>query len=264
MIIDGKKIAENILQELIAERAQFGHLRLGVLMGLGDKATESFVRIKGRIAAELTIELMRKELLPSATTKEALTEIKELLRTTDGIIIQLPLPLGVNVEEVLQSLPPGQDPDALGREGKSLVTPPVVAAIQEILKKERVDIQGKRILVAGQGRLVGIPVAVWLRQEHLSFVIVEDSLGMVKEAPSADIIVLGTGSPGILKPSMIKSGVVILDAGTSEASGKIVGDADPSCAAKAALFTPVPGGIGPIAVMILFRNFLELIKRKGI
>lgn len=84
-----------------------------------------------------------------------------------------------------------------------------------------------------------------------------DSLDPLKEA---DIIVLGAGEPGLVRPGHIKDGVVLIDAGTSESSGKIAGDADPACADKAALFTPVPGGVGPVAVAMIFKNLLALTK----
>ena len=74
----------------------------------------------------------------------------------------------------------------------------------------------------------------------------------------ADVIVLGAGSPGLLTPQMVKVGAVIFDAGTSEAAGRLAGDADPACAGRASLFTPVPGGIGPITVAMIFKNVLAL------
>jgi len=77
----------------------------------------------------------------------------------------------------------------------------------------------------------------------------------------ADIIISGAGHPGLLKPEMIKQGAVIIDAGTSEAGGKIVGDADPKCAEVASVFTPVPGGVGPIAVALIFKNLLMLAQK---
>jgi len=106
---------------------------------------------------------------------------------------------------------------------------------------------------------VGQPAAVWFRNHGAEVTIVNrktPDIGAVTRA--SDIIVLGTGKPGILTPDMITERSVVLDAGTSETAGKLAGDADPACAQKAALFTPVPGGIGPITVAIIFRNLLAL------
>ena len=78
------------------------------------------------------------------------------------------------------------------------------------------------------------------------------------ELKDADIVVSGAGSPHLIKPEMLKEGVVLIDAGTSESAGKVVGDCDPACAELASVFTPVPGGVGPIAVAMLFKNFFAL------
>jgi methylenetetrahydrofolate dehydrogenase (NADP+)/methenyltetrahydrofolate cyclohydrolase len=85
--------------------------------------------------------------------------------------------------------------------------------------------------------------------------------GKMEDLVGADIVVLGTGQPGFIKPEHIKEGVVLIDAGASEMAGVITGDADPACAQKASLFTPVPGGVGPIAVAMIFKNILDLVER---
>lgn len=82
--------------------------------------------------------------------------------------------------------------------------------------------------------------------------------GSLAALKDADIVILGAGEPGLVKPEMLKEGVVLIDAGTSEAGGKLAGDADPACAAVASVFTPVPGGVGPIAVAMIFKNLAQL------
>jgi methylenetetrahydrofolate dehydrogenase (NADP+)/methenyltetrahydrofolate cyclohydrolase len=86
----------------------------------------------------------------------------------------------------------------------------------------------------------------------------EGSIGDLKEA---DIVVCGAGNPGFIKPEHIKMGAAIIDAGSSESKGKVVGDADPACATKASAFTPVPGGVGPVAVAMIFRNLFDLLEK---
>ena len=83
-----------------------------------------------------------------------------------------------------------------------------------------------------------------------------------KVLKTADIIILGAGSPGLIKPDMIKEGAVVLDAGTTDVSGSLKGDADPACAEKTSLFTPVPGGIGPITIAMIYKNLLQLAKQE--
>jgi methylenetetrahydrofolate dehydrogenase (NADP+)/methenyltetrahydrofolate cyclohydrolase len=105
---------------------------------------------------------------------------------------------------------------------------------------------------------VGIPAAAWFEEQGSEVVLVDKQSDVAKAVAEADIVVLGAGEPGLLTPQMVKEGVVVLDAGTSESSGKLVGDADEAVLEKARLFTPVPGGIGPVAVAMIFKNLLKL------
>ena len=241
MIIDGKKIAEEIIAGL---GASLKGKRLGLVVGTEDPATESFVRIKTRVAQRLGVEIMCGELA-------------ELVKTCDGIIVQLPHP---NAETLIAKLPPEKDVDAVGP--NPLVRTPVAEAISEIFVRAGVAAGGKKAVVVGKGRLVGKPAAELLRSLGAYVTVVTQTSGSFEELQNADILVLGAGSPGLVGPDMIKKGVVLIDAGTSEAGGKLVGDAQPSCAYVASVFTPVPGGVGPIAVAMIFKNLSELVKRQ--
>ena len=107
--------------------------------------------------------------------------------------------------------------------------------------------------------MVGKPAAIILKQRGASVISLKGGQDVASYTRDADIIVLGAGSSGILKPEMVKLGAVVIDAGTSELGGKLVGDADPLVAEKCTLFTPVPGGVGPVAVAMIFRNLFALI-----
>jgi methylenetetrahydrofolate dehydrogenase (NADP+) / methenyltetrahydrofolate cyclohydrolase len=246
MLVDGKQIAEDILQSLERERSEFDTLRLGVLMSEGDKATDSFVKIKERIAGRLRVELVRC----------APEEMEKALQC-DGVIVQLPIP---NSDALIAALPPEKDVDALG--AGATVRPPVAGAIAEILARTGTEVRGKKAVVVGAGRLVGAPAAALLREMGADVSIITETHGSLEELQDADVVVLGVGEPGLIKPAMLKPGVVLLDAGTSESAGKLAGDADPACATVASVFTPVPGGIGPIAVAMLFKNLFALAKKK--
>ena len=86
--------------------------------------------------------------------------------------------------------------------------------------------------------------------------------GSIEDLKTADIVVCGAGNPGFIKPEMLKDGVALIDAGTSESSGKVVGDCDPACAEVASVFTPVPGGVGPVAVAMIFKNLFDLMENR--
>lgn len=237
MIIDGKHIAEDIIAGL---GASLHGKRLGIVVGTPDSATDSFIKIKSRVAQRLGVEVVRGEL-------------DELIQTCDGIIVQLPIP---NSDALLAALPPHKDVDALG--SAPLVPAPVAGAIAEVLSRSGVDPRGKSAVVVGSGRLVGAPAAKLLRGLGADVSVITQGHGSLDQLKTADIVVLGAGEPGLIKPAMLKQGVVLIDAGTSEQGGKLAGDADPICADVCSVFTPVPGGIGPIAVAMIFKNLSDL------
>ncbi len=225
-------------------------------MTAGDTATVSFVKIKARAAQRLNIDISRIKLGPDADTAEAIYAVQELVKHTQGIIVQLPLPQGVKITRVLTSLPESHDVDALN--SNRLVRPPVAEAIAEIFARTNVSAAGKEAVVVGAGRLVGAPAADLLRDLGAHVEVVTRTEGSLETLVDADIVVLGAGKPGLVQPQMLKEGVVLIDAGTSEAGGRLAGDALPQCAEVASIFTPVPGGVGPLAVAMIFKNLLVL------
>ena len=259
MIIDGKAIAEDIYDGLKARTA--ATLTLGIVVATHDTVIESFVKIKSRAAARLGVELRRIDLLNEPTTADALAAIEKLVPEVDGIIVQLPLPDALDSEAVLAAIPPYLDVDGISPavdEAQRTVRAPVAGAIEEILRRSAVDLHDMKAVVVGAGRLVGAPAAHLLASLGARVSVVTLESGSLSELKDADIVILGAGNPGFVKPEMLKDGVVLIDAGTSESSGKVVGDADPACAAKCSIFTPVPGGVGPIAVAMIFKNLFEL------
>mgnify|MGYP003393352118 CR=1 FL=1 len=252
MNIDGKVIAESIYTNLPQQP-----LKLGILVGEKNPVIDSFVRIKEKAAERLGITLVRSELPIGATTDDAKAATLALAADTDGIIVQLPLPQTIDTEQVLASIPPEKDVDGISLSPK--VRPPVAEAVREILEQCGVDAKDTKTVVIGSGRLVGKPCAILLTELGATVTVLThgDSFDALKDA---DIIVLGAGEPGIVKPEHLKKGVVLIDAGTSETGGKLSGDADPSCAEVASVFTPVPGGVGPIAVAMIFKNLFTLAK----
>jgi methylenetetrahydrofolate dehydrogenase (NADP+)/methenyltetrahydrofolate cyclohydrolase len=267
MIIDGKAIAEEIYESL--DTTALPKPVLGIVVASHDPVIESFVKIKSRAAMRLGITLRRVDLLNRPTTADALAAIEKLAPEVDGIIVQLPLPSELDIEVILAAIPPYLDVDGINPavlESERAVRAPVAGAIAEILKRNNIDLQNKKAVVVGAGRLVGTPAADLLKSlgAHLSVVTLES--GSLDELKNADIVILGAGNPGFVKPEMLKEGVVLIDAGASDlpttpgSLTKIVGDADPSCACKCSLFTPVPGGVGPIAVAMIFKNLFTLVK----
>ena len=266
MVIDGKAVAESIYQDLAPKFKTLNRsVKLGIVIVGGNPVIASFVRIKERSALRLGIEMPRKDLPESAGEKEIIEAVRELNENADAVIVQLPLPKGANINNILAAVPNDKDVDALNPdipEEKRLVHAPVALAAVEILERSDVQIKGARAVVVGAGRLVGAPSAWLLRKLGANVSVFSLEEGSINDLKDADIIVSGAGNPGFIKPEHIKDGVALIDGGTSELKKRIAGDADPACAEKTSVFTPVPGGVGPVAVAMIFRNLLDLVEKR--
>lgn len=268
MIADGKAIAKRLKGEIAAEvRTRRAPPALTTVQVGDNPVSERFLAIKKKFAADIGVPVEDLRFPADTRTAEVVACLIEVAgRSNTGVIVQLPLPPGLAAQEILDAVPPAQDVDVLSEEsarrfeeGAFPILPTVVGAFREILREHGIGMQGKRALVVGQGKLVGKPAAMWLARAGALVTVADRATpGLSALAREADIIILGAGVPGLLKPDMVKEGVIILDAGTSEQGGKLAGDADPRCAEKAALFTPTPGGIGPITVAMVFKNLLTL------
>lgn len=261
MIIDGKVIAQSILTEVkneIKKLAKAPHLT--VFTCAPNFETQKFLDLKQKRATEVGVEVVLVSLDPATITVEIIRMVQEALTTTDGVIVQLPFPPTVDIMSVLSSIPTTFDVDALGYQGeKTNVLPPVVGAIDAIAAAEGVDFIGKKVVVVGQGRLVGAPAALYAQARGGTVTILaKDTPDNDHEIKQADILILGAGVPGLVTAEMVRDGVIVFDAGTSEEGGMLVGDAAVDVAQKASLLTPVPGGIGPITIAVLLRNVLQL------
>lgn len=269
MIIDGKAIADRFRRE-IADTVATQERRpvLAVVVVGDDPVMQRFVRIKKDFAAACDIHIEEHAFKGTIDTDTLLRKVEDLALddSVHGILVQLPLPEHVDTETILGAIPVEKDVDVISptsltafAAGTSTVLPPVIGALKEVLTEAGVQIEGKHVVVMGQGYLVGKPAATWLAVEGAHVTVLDEKDGdIIGQTGNADILVLGAGVPGLIQPDMIRDGVVLLDAGTSESAGKLRGDADPSCASKCSVFTPVPGGIGPLTVAILFKNLITL------
>ena len=266
MSIDGRAIAAEILKETKERVARLGLVpTVRAVTCAPSPATLSYLRIKAVRAAEAGMKLEVVEV--PEDTDEATLIAHVTNPGADAVIVQLPLPQNLNSEAVVNAVSLSKDADVLSKEAYELfiqgglLRPPVVEATREVLERTGTTIQNVRAVVVGQGKLVGLPVAEWLRSQGAVVSIVSRGDDLSTVLKEADIIVSGAGSPGIITADSIKKGVVLIDAGTSEQGGEMVGDAHPGCADIARVFTPVPGGMGPIAVACLFRNVVTLLER---
>jgi methylenetetrahydrofolate dehydrogenase (NADP+) / methenyltetrahydrofolate cyclohydrolase len=263
MNVDGKEIAERVYKRTYEEIQRLDRTPvLSIITCAPNFETQKYLALKEKKAAAIGITTRVIELHLTNTTEDFCAAIEKIVPDSDGIIVQLPLPPHVDVQTVFAHIPVTHDVDALNPENHSVLSP-VVGAFFEILSLYNIVIEGKQVTVIGNGRLVGLPACAWFQSAgaHVS-VVTKDTGDISSYTKIADIVVCGAGVPGLLLPDMIKNDVIILDAGTSEEGGELRGDADPLCAEKASLFTPVPGGIGPITIAILLSNVVLCASRK--
>jgi len=265
--IDGKTIAEDILRD-VGVIANVMQKRVCFIQFGDDASSTAFIARKQRVANQMGIQADVIHEPSINTTEAALTLLAEVVsHEYDGIVVQLPLPYGIDTDEVLNAIPVAQDIDVLGTESLQLFErsqsermPPVAGAVNAIIVSAQIDLIEKHIVLVGKGKLVGAPIAMLFDRSGIPYDTVdidtpEDE--KIRLLAEADIIISGTGAPHSITADMIKEGVVLIDAGTSEHQGVLVGDIDPSCYDKALLYTPVPGGVGPVTVAVLFKNLFS-------
>lgn len=244
-----------------------------VLVG-DDPASHLYVRNKERAAVECGIRGHVHRLAATSTQDEVRTLVARLGERddVDGILVQLPLPSGIDARAVLDAIDPERDVDGLhpvnagrlasGRPGLRPCTP---AGCMRLLDAVGFDVRGRHALVVGRSALVGKPVALMLLERDATVTIAHSrSTDLESLCKRADVLVVAVGRPGLVRGSWIRPGAVVLDVGTTRgADGKLRGDVDPSAAEHAAWMTPVPGGVGPMTVAMLLANTIEAAYRRA-
>ena len=288
MDIDGKKIAADIRAEAAAEAAAMK--AAGVEPGLAvvlvgeNPASVSYVTAKERACAECGIRSFPVRLPATASQGELLAEIARLNAHpgVDGILVQLPLPAGIDEQAVIRAIAPEKDVDgfhpvSLGRLvlGLDTFVPCTPAGILELLARSGVDPAGKHAVVVGRSNIVGKPVAFLLARKAKggNATVTACHTGtrdLAAFTRTADVLVVAAGRPGTVTADMVKPGAVVVDVGVNrvpdaskKAGYRLVGDVDyAGVAPVASLITPVPGGVGPMTIAMLMKNTLKAAKRR--
>lgn len=263
MIVDGKSIAEQMYEKIRTRIENLGRTPVFTIITCEPNIeTKKYLALKKKKTAQIGIRTEVIELGFDSTTEDVIASIESATPHSDCILVQFPLPAHIDRDAVVQHIPLTHDADVLNPENNSLLSP-VVGAIVEILRVYEVDISKRHVVILGSGKLVGLPAFKWFT-EHGSAVsiVTKDTENISYYTKHADIIVCGAGVPNVVTADMVKDGVVILDAGTTEDSGVLKGDASPDIEEKALLFTPVPGGIGPITIAVLLQNIVVLAEER--
>ena len=265
-ILSGKKIRDEkilILREKVASLAFSPHLSI-IQVGKNE-ASEIYIREKKKFGESVGCIVEVINFPDNAREEEIISKIESLNadKSIHGIMVQLPLPDGMDKEKVLKKISPDKDVDGLSGMGKFVSA--TARGVMEILDYYKIPMKGKKALVAGMSDLVGKPVAKLLADRGAMVSSVwEKSENWENLAKEADILVSAVGKPGLVKKEMVKEGVVVVDIGISKTSeGKISGDVDfENVSLVASAITPVPGGVGPMTVLALFENLIESAEKK--
>ncbi len=274
-VVDGKLIADKILKNT-HNRIVRENLRpvLAVILVGDDRASATYVRKKQEAAESIGIRFVLYRFPRTITNSQLAAEIRLIQKQTlAGIIVQLPLPPGLDKKLILNQLDPEIDVDSLswsslGRlvVGDNILIPPAPGAVLEILKFYKVKLEGKHVVLVGQGDLIGKPLTNLFSRMPVTLTICNKE---TKDLPSltkqADILITGAGKYNLIRGSMVKKGVVVIDAGVSFYNKKMFGDINfKEISKKASLVTPTPGGVGPITVAKLLENTVTIASKQKI
>ncbi len=277
-IIDGKKLAADIRAEVAEETAKVIQEKgitpclAAVLVG-EDPASQVYVRNKHR-ACEKAGMASQQHKLPAETTQEELMQLVEQLNSdpaVHGILVQLPLPEQINTEVILRAIAPEKDVDAFHPENVGLMVqgqprflPCTPHGVLQMLRRNKIETAGKKVVVVGRSDIVGKPLAVMLAQRGWDATVTiahsrtEDLPATCREA---DILIAAVGRPKFIEAGWIKPGATVIDVGINRTEEGLVGDVDYAPAAEVAEWiTPVPGGVGPMTIAMLLHNTLSAAK----
>lgn len=272
-LIDGKEIAR-VMREEMKEDVKNLRSRKGVVPGLAvvivgeDPASQVYVRNKEKDCAEVGIYSEKHALSAETKEKELLSLIAKLNKEPKihGVLVQLPLPEQINEKRVLSAIDPDKDVDGfhpinVGRLmiGEAIFPPCTPHGIMELLKRSKVELEGKRAVVIGRSNIVGKPVALMLMSENATVTVCHSrTRNLAEEIRGGDVVVAAIGKPQMIKGDMIKDGAVVIDVGVNRLDDKLVGDVDfEGAKERASLITPVPGGVGPMTITMLLKNTIK-------
>ncbi|MCP4262984.1 MAG: bifunctional methylenetetrahydrofolate dehydrogenase/methenyltetrahydrofolate cyclohydrolase FolD [Planctomycetes bacterium] len=288
-IIDGKQVAADMRAELKDEVAVLKEK--GIVPGLGvilvgeDPASKSYVTAKERACENIGIYSDDNRLSADASQEELMALVEKMNKDPkiNGILVQLPLPKGLNEAEVLLAIDPAKDVDGfhpvnVGKMvvGEKAFLPCTPHGVIQLLKRSGVTIEGAEVVIVGRSNIVGKPLANMLIQKKPNAnatvtVCHTRTKDLTYHTQRADIVIAAAGRPNTVTADMIKEGVVVIDVGvnrvedaTKKKGYRLVGDVDfEAVKEKASFITPVPGGVGPMTITMLLYNTVESAKRAG-
>ena len=271
-LLEGKPLAEKIKPGIkqAVELLRVKPVLASVLVG-EDAAANVYVKSQERVAKDLGIDYQLRKLAANTSEDKLVELIKELNadKLVNGIIIQMPLPKEIDYKKIRDCVSSAKDVEGISplnlgmvMLGKAKLIPCVAGAVMELLNSTGINLYGKEVVLVGWTDIVGKPLAVLLSEKLATVSICQISVVNIEEfVRKAEVLIVAVGKAGLIKGGWIKRDAVVIDVGINRVDGKIVGDVEFEGAEKLASYiTPVPGGVGPLTVIMLMRNLVEAAK----
>ena len=263
-MMDGRALAERIRAEVAEEVRALGGVGLATVLVGDDAASEIYIRRKHEAAeaAGFRADDLR---LPATIAEGELLERVSALNADDAVdalLVQLPLPDGIDEERVIRGVDPRKDVDGFHplNAGELLLArprlvPATARGVMALLAEYRIELDGARAVVVGRSAIVGKPVAQLLEQANATVTVCHShTLDLARQTLDADVLVVATGRAAMISPDMVKTGSTVIDVGINRTEAGLVGDVDPGAEDVASHMTPVPGGVGPMTIACLLQN----------
>jgi len=279
VLLEGKVIAESLKAKIKAEveslKAKTGRVPKLVALQIGENSSSVvYVKAQERVAQALGIGYELKVMPGTISQTGAQDLVKEMNKddSVTAIILQLPVPKGIDAKRLINLISPlkdaeGMHPENLGRiiSGQQRIAPCTAMAVMELLESTKVNLYGKEAVVVGHSEIVGKPLALMLLNKFATTTVCHIATGergvLPEHVKRAEILIAAVGKAGIIKGDWIKDKAIVIDVGINKIDDKIVGDVEfDGASQKASYITPVPGGVGPLTTTILMRNAVELFK----
>lgn len=269
MIIDGKKLQSEVKDKLINKIDNISDkLKLVVIQVGDDPASSVYVRNKGKLCNDVGILFEHVKYDDSILEKELISKIDELNNDSSvtGILVQLPLPSSINEDRVLESIKYYKDVDGLTSDnignlfaGNDGIVPCTALGVMEILDSVNTDFVGANVVIVGRSKLVGLPLVSLFSRRNSTVTLCHSKTKDLKSITSnADILVVAVGKKEFIDGSYVKDGSIVVDVGINRYDGKLYGDCEfSSVLPKVKYITPVPGGVGPLTVVMLVNNVIK-------
>ncbi len=276
-----KAIKAELAQQVIKLKQHDVHPGLGTLLVGDDPGSHKYVSGKHRDCAEIGVNSIRIDLPTTATQNDVRAAIKDLndAKEVTGYIVQLPLPIGIDTNEMLELIDPNKDADGLHPTNlgrlvlgvNSEITSPLPctpAGIVELLNRYDINTKGAEVAVIGRGVTVGRPLGLLMSRKGIDATVTllhSASQNIEDAVRRADIVVAALGVAHFVKPNWIKPGAAVLDVGVTRhdnaETSTLLGDVDPAVAQVAGYLSPNPGGVGPMTRAMLLKNVVEIAQR---